>query len=243
MSGLSFSARRARVLRCCSFGLVSLRFHLLLGFCGCLGFFNPRGKFQLEVQAEKLWGDILSAYLVPNTKPITDHQLFPCHCVFLCLSSFPHRLLCTGAPAVVTVRWCCQYISLPLGCRVSTNTSVARAQLILKRSVGKTFFLLVFLCFEAVAFNSINPFFFPHNAFSSSLPPASFEAKSHSESSLGGCAHLLGWEGAFVLGRASVCPGKEICSSGGSSVQDRCIRYLSESGVMILRYYNLKGKL
>lgn len=104
MSGLSFSARRARVLRCCSFGLVSLRFHLLLGFCGCLGFFNPRGKFQLEVQAEKLWGDILSAYLVPNTKPITDHQLFPCHCVFLCLSSFPHRLLCTGAPAVVTVR-------------------------------------------------------------------------------------------------------------------------------------------
>lgn len=104
MSGLSFSARRACVLRCCSFGLMSLRFHLLLGFCGCLGFFNLRGKFQLEVQAEKLWGDILSACLVPNTKPITDHQLFPCHCVFLCLSSFPHRLLCTGAPAVVTVR-------------------------------------------------------------------------------------------------------------------------------------------
>lgn len=45
-----------------------------------------------------------------------------------------------------------------------------------------------------------------------------------------------------MLGSVSVCSGMEICSSGGRSVQDHCIRYLSESGVVILRYYDLKGK-
>lgn len=87
MSGLSFSAQSARVLSCCSFGLVSLRFRLLLGFVWLLVFvfFNPRGKLYLEVLVQKLWGNILSACLVLNAELITDHQLFPCHCVFFML--------------------------------------------------------------------------------------------------------------------------------------------------------------
>lgn len=78
----------------------------------------------------------------------------------------------------------------------------------IKKVSWEDFFLLVFLCIEAVAFNGINPFFFPHNAYSSSFLPASFEAKSHSKSSLGGCVHLLGMP---------LCLGASLCAPGWKS--------------------------
>lgn len=131
-SSLSFGAWRAPFKRCCSFWSLSC----FVWFC-----FSLEENISYRYKFKTLAVTFLAFTAQP---PDTPEKLS----FLLCLPSFPHKLLCTGAPAVVTVRWCCQYNSLPLGCQVSTSTTVARAGMVLKRSVGKTFFFALRQCFD-----------------------------------------------------------------------------------------------
>lgn len=192
-----------------------------------------------------------AAFLVFTGKWKSSHQILPLSTLstptlsfFLCLSSFPHGLLCTGAPAVVTVRWHFRCNFLLLWCRVSTNTSVARAELVLKKVSWENFVHLVFLCLEAVLWIVLTLF----SSHTMPFHPFSFLA-ALMESYVQKVVRVITGISFGGGGSDHLCLGALPCALEAKStplrrslVGDQCIRSILECSVAIIRYYNLKGK-